>query len=92
MKYQKAYKEGDLRIWWIPQIGCGAQFNVDVESPEEAKKLLTVLASYDMFQLEHRIKPDFCNAGGLCVYESDGDGGFDWCDWYDENGYDVDGR
>lgn len=88
----KEYKEGDLRIWWIPQLGCGGQFNVDVDSPEEAKKLLGVLANYDIFQLNHRIKPDYCNAGGLCVYEADGEGGFEWCDWYDENGYDVDGR
>ncbi len=46
---------------------------------EEAARLLTVLADYDRFQFLNRIKPDYCNAGGLSVYE---DGG--WTDWCDE--------
>ena len=73
-------KEGDLRVWWIPQVP-GKQFTVPVESPAEGKKLLHVLAFYDIFQFENRIKPDYCNAGGLCVFE-DGE----WVDWSDENG------
>lgn len=48
--------------------------------------LLRTLAEYDLFQLRERIKPDFCNAGGLETFE---DGG--WCEWYDhETGDDID--
>lgn len=27
----------------------------------EAKKVMDILAAYDLFQLENNIKPDFCN-------------------------------
>ncbi|MBK7380618.1 MAG: hypothetical protein IPJ03_16805 [Ignavibacteriales bacterium] len=30
---------------------------------------LDCLAQYDLYQLKNKIKPDFCNAGGLEVYE-----------------------
>lgn len=84
-------KFGDLRVWWIPQVPM-TPFHVSVSSPAEAKKLLSVLADYDLFQLEHNVKPDFCNAGGLEVYEAGaGDVEDGWCDWYDdETGDDID--
>lgn len=79
-------KEGDLRVWWIPQVPMPA-FNVPVATPHEAAKLLDVLAKYDLFQLEHNIKPDYSNTGGLSVFE-DGE----WSEWYDEeSGEDIDG-
>lgn len=74
----------NLKVWWIPQIP-GQPFMVPVETPQEAKKLLDVLAKYDAFQYEHRIKPDYCNAGGLVMFE-DGE----WVDWYDDEGRDID--
>ena len=81
--------EGALRVWWVPQVP-GKPFHVAVDSPAEAKKLLDVLAQYDAFQFANRIKPDYCNAGGLARYEPDGDDGFDWYEWADENGDDID--
>jgi hypothetical protein len=69
-------KEGDLRVWHIPQVPM-APFHVPVKSLEEAGAVLNALARYDLFQLEHNIKPDFCNAAGLEVYE-DGE----WSEWY----------
>jgi hypothetical protein len=83
-KDKRMTKEGDLQIWWIPQVP-GKPFTVPVASVAEAKKLLDVLALYDIFQFENRIKPDYCNAGGLSVYE-DGE----WCDWQDEDGNTID--
>ncbi|MBF5007623.1 hypothetical protein [Diaphorobacter caeni] len=83
-------KIGALRVWHIPQIP-GKPFHVAVDTPREAKKLLSVLADYDLFQLEHNIKPDYCNVGGLEVYEQDdGEGAPGWCEWFDEEtGYDI---
>ena len=75
---------GALRVWWIPQIP-GKPFIVPVASPSEAKKLLDVLARYDIFQFQSFIKPDYCNAGGLSVFE-DGE----WTDWQDDDGNTVD--
>lgn len=77
-------KIGDLQVWWIPQVPM-EPFTVDVNSVVEGAKLLDVLANYDLFQLKHRIKPDYCNAGGLrrwCADNGDGEPG--WEDWYDD--------
>lgn len=74
-----------FQVWWIPQVPMEA-FTVEVESVKEGVKLMQILADYDNFQYEHRIKPDFSNVGGLCQWEedSDGEGNPGWCDWYDE--------
>lgn len=69
-----------LRVWWIPQIPMKA-FYIPVETPEEGKKIMYVLAAYDMFQLENNVKPDFCNTGGLQMYNEEEK---EWEDWYFE--------
>jgi hypothetical protein len=74
-------KAGDLRVWWIPQVP-GKPFRVPVESVAQAVFLMNTLADYDAFQFKNRIKPDYCNAGGLECFSQDGDG--EWCEWYDE--------
>jgi hypothetical protein len=56
-----------LRVWWIPQVP-GKQFFVPVQGFVQAKLILAALAHYDLFQFENRIKPDYCNAGGLEVW------------------------
>lgn len=56
-------KEGDLRIWHIPQVP-GKPFYVGASNEREAKLLLGVLADYDSFQFANKIKPDYCNASG----------------------------
>ncbi len=76
-----------LRIWWIPQVPMKA-FRVEVETPQEAKKLLEILANYDIFQFENKIKPDYSNVGGLESYDQESK---EWSDWYDEKtGKDID--
>lgn len=76
---------GALRVWWIPQVP-GAMFTVPVASLEEAVKLMTVLADYDAFQFANKIKPDYCNAGGLSIWYEDGVDPLnsEWVDWQDE--------
>lgn len=76
------HKVGDLRVWHIPQIP-GTPFFVDVNNVEEAKRVIDILARYDMFQFENNIKPDYINMSGLVVFEDLGDGSFDWCEWAD---------
>ncbi len=75
--------EGALRVWWIPQVPMKA-FHVPVASIAEAKLIMVTLAEYDIFQFENRIKPDYCNTGGLEVFE-DGE----WTEWYDEESGDC---
>lgn len=74
-----------LRVWHIPQVPMKA-FHVDVETPEEAIKVLDILSDYDLFQFENRVKPDYCNVQGLEVWdEQEGE----WCEWYSEDGMDI---
>jgi hypothetical protein len=80
----KTPKEGDLRVWWIPQVPM-KPFRQDVSSVAEGKLLVDTLAKYDIFQLENRIKPEYCNAGGLEVF-TDGD----WSEWEDADGNGID--
>lgn len=77
-------KVGDLQVWRMPQVPMKA-FYVPVASVAEGVKVMSVLADYDAFQFLARIKPDYCNAGGLQVWEADSNGeGPGWVDWYDE--------
>ncbi len=77
--------EGDLHVWWIPQIPMKA-FIVPVKNTDEAILLLNALTQYDIFQYENRIKPDYSNAGGLDIFD-DGE----WITWrHPESGEDID--
>jgi hypothetical protein len=80
----KKPKLGQLRVWWIPQVPMKS-FHVEVSNVNEAKLLLKVLADYDIFQFENRIKPDYSNAGGLQTWD-----GEEWVDWYSADGKDID--
>ena len=73
-----------MRVWWIPQIP-GKPFHVVVKDVQQARFLLDALARYDLFQYENNIKPDYCNAGGLEVFE-DGE----WVEWSDDDGNQID--
>lgn len=73
-----------LRVWHVPQLP-GKPFHVDVDTPAEGKKVMGILADYDIFQFENRIKPDYCNTGGLEVFE-DGE----WCEWCDDETESID--
>ena len=84
--------EKKMRVWWIPQVGINSTFYVPVKNIEEAKKLMDVLAAYDCFQYNHSIKPDYCNAGGVQVWDEEAQ---EWNDWFyeDDDSYydDIDG-
>lgn len=80
-----------MRVWWIPQIGIDKAFYIPVKTVEEAKKFMDLLAAYDCFQYNQGIKSDYCNTGGLEIWDEEAQ---EWNDWYyeDENSYfdDVD--
>lgn len=75
-----------LRVWWIPQVGIEETFYIPVNTPEEGKKILDLLAAYDAFQLQNRVKPDYTNVGGLEIYDDEYD---EWNDWYLETSDDY---
>jgi hypothetical protein len=84
-------KQGDLRVWWIPQVPMRA-FHVPVKTIAEAKLILNTLADYDLFQWKNKVKPDYANAGGLEVYSDDidGNGMTGWEEWYNKDADDID--
>lgn len=83
---------GQLRVWHIPQVGVpGKPFQREVPDIHEAVRLLNALAAYDLFQYENRIKPDYCNAQGLEVYDSFMEGTEEgpWVEWTSKEGLDL---
>lgn len=77
-------KEGDLRVWWQPQVLITSYYAY-VYNIEQAVFALKLLAEYDLFQLENKVKSDYANVGGLEVYSNG-----EWIDWVDDNGNDID--
>lgn len=83
---------GDLQVWWIPQVPM-EPFTVNVATLAEGVKLMDTLAAYDIFQFEKKVKPDYCNAGGIRRWCADnGDGVPGWEDWYDDESGEDDPR
>jgi hypothetical protein len=74
-----------LKVWWIPQVPMTTPFEVQVDTMEEAALLIRVLAEYDKFKFERRIKPDYANTGGVMeLVDGDDEGESGWYDWYDD--------
>jgi hypothetical protein len=63
---------------------------VPVKTVDEAKILLRALAGYDAFQYENKIKPDYCNAGGLSVWVDEEMMRGQWLDWENDDGNGID--
>ena len=74
-----------LKVWWIPQISMSDRFEVVVDDEVRANLLLNVLAEYDLYQYKNKVKPDYCNTGGVEMWE-DGE----WVDWHNEEYDDFD--
>lgn len=74
-----------LQVWWMPQVPMKEHFTVEVATVEEGVKVMNILADYDLFLRDNKIRPDYSNAGGLNQWDEDnGDGVPGWVDWHDE--------
>lgn len=71
--------EGDLRVWYCPQVPCPA---LKIPAPDLATARIVYNALIDLstFEFDHRIKPDYCDMGGIERFE-DGE----WCGVEDED-------
>jgi hypothetical protein len=72
----------EFKVWWIPQIP-GKPFEVTVPDLDTGILMCNTLANYDLFQYENRIKPDYCNTGGI-HYRLDDSGEWEDVDYEDE--------
>ena len=71
-------KNQKLRVWWNPQVGASETFYIPVTSVEEGKKVMDLLSAYDCFQWNQNIKGDYCNVGGLEMWDENEK---EWVDW-----------
>lgn len=69
------------RVCHIPMIP-GESFNVEVQSIEEAKKVMDILGDYDLFLEEQHIRGDYSNASFLEEYSEEEQ---DWVTWMDDD-------
>lgn len=67
-----------LRVWWISDITVDKAFYVPVETEEEAKKVISILSAYDCYEYNQRVKTDYCNSGGVQMWNEDQQ---EWEDW-----------
>lgn len=70
-------RDKPFRVWWVPQIPLRSgekPFYVEVPDFKTAAILEGVLAAYDEYQYDNKIKPDYANAGGIERWdEAEGD-------------------
>ena len=74
-----------LRVEHFPQVPC-KPFIIPVNTIEEALLLFNVLADYDLFQFDNRIKPDYANMTCLNVWDEEEN---EWLTWCDGEGYEI---
>lgn len=74
------YKDKPYRLWHIPQLPM-EPFIVESDDLDYLVKLRGVLADYDLFQYENKVKPDYANDSGIEVWDTK------WQEWVD---YDED--
>ena len=79
----------ELRVWWIPQVPMDP-FYWNVTSVLIAKNMIDMLGAYDQFEFENKVKPDYCNAGGLQEKVRDNGNDDDWEEYEDEEGRNID--
>lgn len=75
-----------FKVLHFPQIPCKA-FEVNVETLDEALRISNMLADYDLFQFENKIKPDYANQT-LIEWNHPEHTGFD--DWEQFDPFDPD--
>ena len=62
----------DYKVWYIPQVP-GKPFEVRVNDLPTARLILDTLTNFSGFEFEHRVKPDYCDAGGISILDHEGD-------------------
>jgi len=70
------------KVWHIPQFPMQA-FEVFTEDIKTAVLLANTLANYDLFQLEHNVKPDYSNVQGIMQWQEDEQ------EWWDLDEYEL---
>lgn len=85
---------GDLRIWYMHQVGSGMKvYHEKVSTPNEGHLKLQSIYNACLHMFENGAIPDYANMGGLEIYTGpleDEDLEYDWLDWYSHCGIGLD--
>lgn len=66
-----------FKAWYIPQIPMKA-FEVVVDTATEAQAALDLLINFSIFEYDNKVKPDYCDSGGIVVWD---EADQDWTDY-----------
>lgn len=64
------------RVWYVPQVPMKA-FVFDTDDLDVATIVLDVVQSFSLFEYDNRVKPDYCDAGGIAEWDEENQ------DWFD---------
>ena len=57
-------------LWYIPQVGSGVKtFKYSFSNLLEAVKALDMLYIFSSYEYNNRIKPDYCDMGGVQYWD-----------------------
>lgn len=72
-----------FKAWYIPQVPMKA-FEVECATAAEAERVLDLITDFSIFEFDNKVKPDYCDAGGVVVWDDHS------CEWWDyEPEYDA---
>jgi len=57
-----------FKAWYIPQVPMKA-FEVERDTAAEAQSALDLITDFSIFEFENKVKPDYCDAGGVAVWD-----------------------
>ena len=77
--------EKKLRVWY--KILGTETYYQEVKTPEEAKVVIDSIARFLNTKVEEGVFENHCSAAGREEWDEENE---EWCDWYDEEGFDFD--
>jgi hypothetical protein len=81
---EKQYKDGDLQVWWAPNLNTNIPFNVDVSSVNGAIEVLGIFRKYIEFLNDNSVNHvDTFYPRGLNVFNEDD---CEWSEWFNVYG------
>jgi hypothetical protein len=57
-----------FKAWYIPQVPMKA-FEVEASTAAKAQTVLNILTDFSIFEFENKVKPDYCDAGGVVEWD-----------------------
>jgi hypothetical protein len=53
-----------FKAWYIPQVPM-KPFEIEASTAAKAQTILNIIINFSIFEFENKVKPDYCDAGGV---------------------------